>query len=171
MMRVALSFVVVLIAAPAFAQPDSCGGVQNGRIYGCLDTVNGFPVVNDATLEVFTNQPVVIQGWALSCVTAQQPGALTIGIGGEGLPVTPAAGLLYEWFPRLQRPDVSAVFRSCGTVKDFWGYAIVIPPYALQEGQNVLTLTFADPTIDPSLLVQRITLSVNRAPCSAFFCP
>lgn len=159
---VALSL-VFLASTTTDAIAQQCGTNITGqtKIFGCLDYPPQFSTID--------RDDVHLDGWALSCYTAQQPSIVELWFLGDAdstvcatdpascatlrgqrrpmRKLTSVSGLFtVTW--RLERPDVAAVMQHyCNITGARWGYSLRIDDGVIPKGWNVLSVRFFDPAI------------------------
>lgn len=156
--------VVLTLSAPALAQTGTipCGMAGQTKIFGCMDTINGVP----STSAPVVSGPIVVQGWALSQWSSQQPSSVQVAYAGPWQPngQRPLIFLSPENYTitwRQARPDVAAYFSTLMAISSTqWGYAIVIPPGVIPDGETILVLRFTDPAVGVGINIQQVPITV-----------
>jgi len=162
---VVLALLVTATTASAQSAESLCGLVGQTKIFGCLDSINGLPSFSEE-VTVRQSEPIVLQGWALSGYTAQQPSIVQVFYTGElksindrRLVALDPADFTITW--RGYRPDVFAYFaHKFDLTSTLWGYAIVIKEGVLPLRENHITIRFTDPIVGVGVNHQQIAFMV-----------
>ena len=150
---------LLFIAAPAAAQsnPTMACGIDT-KIFGCVDLPTPGATVH--------RDNIVLQGWALSCYTAQQPSAIQVYYLGEAnafgvRPIKHASADDFTIVWRGQRTDVFNYYRRyCNITTANWGYALQIDGSKLPLGPNVIAIQFFDPAVGVGVSIQQVAVVV-----------
>lgn len=151
---------LLLVAAPASAQtigPVIACGIDT-KIFGCVD-------IPAPQATVSRGSHIELQGWALSCYTAQQPSAMQIyylmddGAGHSIIHQADPKDYVIVW--RGERPDVFAMYSHyCNITTKNWGYAITLDASKLALGNNVIAVQFFDPAVGVGVSTQQVNVNV-----------
>ncbi len=150
LLAVALLFVASLASAQS---PSTACGVQGQQtqVFGCLDAPVAHAVVGQAA--------VVLQGWALSCYTGQQPSDVQVWYLDRARQIRQADPSTFSIAWRTYRPDVLAYFQHYCNVSSPWlGYALTVR--GLPLGETVVAVLFTDPAIGVGVVNQQVPLTV-----------